>query len=114
MELIGLAGVQEEEEFEFEVALPEDARLKRRESYYSTVDFSFELCNDYLPQAREATKYVLFPSYCISSLLYFFVLCNSHPKQAYSCACTAHDGTLDMCLTNCLFKTIVFSGIYEI
>lgn len=29
MELVGLAGVQEDEEFEFEVALPEEASLKR-------------------------------------------------------------------------------------
>lgn len=29
VELVGLAGVQENEEFEFEVALPEDASLKR-------------------------------------------------------------------------------------
>lgn len=29
VELVGLAGVQGEEEFEFEVVLPEDAKLKR-------------------------------------------------------------------------------------
>lgn len=29
VELVGLAGVQDDEEFEFEVALPEDDKLKR-------------------------------------------------------------------------------------
>eukprot|EP00903_Cladosiphon_okamuranus_P009303 g8875.t1 len=40
VELVGLAGVQEDEEFEFEVAMPEDASLKRRAT---KIDFFFFL-----------------------------------------------------------------------
>ena len=35
MELVGLAGVQEDEEFEFEVALPEDTSLKRQATAFN-------------------------------------------------------------------------------